>query len=386
MCTSSQPISGVENLKKVSDGLFRVLIEFKDYAIVMVDADGHVIGWNLGAKHMYGYSGEEIIGKHISVFYATKEETRNEQPSIDLKTAKETGRCEYEGWKYKKDGTTFYANTIVTVLHNKDGSLKGFANVTRDITRRKKLEEENKLLTSQFEEKVDQRTNELPIVVKELEAFSYSVSHDLRAPLRAISGYSIMLKEDYQSKLDAEGNRIIDVIIDNTKMTSQLIDDLLTFSKMARLEVVRDSIDMKRLAEKCAEELLQTEKRTDYAINILDLPECKGDENMLKQVWFNLIGNAIKYSFKKLNPQIEVSAIDDGKTNIYYVRDNGAGFDMKYSSKLFGVFQRLHRSDEFKGTGVGLALAKRIISKHSGEIWAEAELDKGAVFYFSIPK
>jgi light-regulated signal transduction histidine kinase (bacteriophytochrome) len=195
-----------------------------------------------------------------------------------------------------------------------------------------------------------------------------------------------MLKEDYQSNLDAEGNRIIDVIIDNTKMMSQLIDDLLTFSKIARLEVVSEAVDMKQLAEKWVGELLQTENRADYSINISNLPKCKGDENMLKQVWFNLIGNPIKYSFKKLNPQIEVSAIDDGKTNIYYVRDNGAGFDMKYSSKLFGVFQRLHRSDEFKGTGVGLALAKRIISKHSGEIWAEAELDKGAVFYFSIPK
>jgi PAS domain S-box-containing protein len=364
--------------------VFTFLLQFKDYAIVVFNSGKKIFVWNEGAEMLYGYSSNEMLGHSIEEIYQDKESLQ--QHEFYLEQARINGRVEYDCWKIKKDNSQFHANTIVIAFYHTDGSVKGFAKISRDTTSYKKLEEENKLLTSQLEEKVNQRTNELAIVNRELEAFSYSVSHDLRAPLRAISGYSIMLKEDYQPKLDSEANRIIDVIIDNTKMMSQLIDDLLTFSKMARLEVVRDSINMKRLAEKCIAELLQTEKRTDYVINILDLPECKGDENMLKQVWFNLIGNAIKYSSKKLIPQIEVGAMDDGKANIYYVRDNGAGFDMKYSSKLFGVFQRLHRNDEFEGIGVGLALVKRIISKHSGEIWAEAELNKGATFYFSIPK
>ena len=224
-------------------------------------------------------------------------------------------------------------------------------------------------------------------VNKELEGFSYSVSHDLRAPLRAISGYSAMLKEDYESKLDAEANRIINVIINNATMMSQLIDDLLRFSRMSRLETVNESIDMRKLAKKCVEELLQTEKQTKYDFTIHEMPECKGDESMLKQVWSNLIDNAIKYSSKISSPKIEAGAIEnDDKANIYYIRDNGAGFDMKYADKLFGVFQRLHRQDEYEGTGLGLALVKRIINKHGGEIWAESKLNEGATFYFSIPK
>ena len=223
-------------------------------------------------------------------------------------------------------------------------------------------------------------------VNKELEAFSYSVSHDLRAPLRAISGYSTMLKEDYESKLDTEANRIIDVVVKNASMMSELIDNLLSFSKMARLELVNDNVNMYNLAQTSVAELLQTEKDIKRSVTINSLPECKGDANMLKQVWKNLIDNALKYSSKKLNPKIEVGFSQNDATHIYYVKDNGAGFDMKYDNKLFGVFQRLHRQEEFEGTGLGLALAKRIVSKHGGEIWAEAILNEGAKFYFSIPK
>jgi light-regulated signal transduction histidine kinase (bacteriophytochrome) len=256
--------------------------------------------------------------------------------------------------------------------------------LARDITQQRKLAEENRQLHDYLEEKVKQRTKELETVNKELEAFSYSVSHDLRTPLRAISGYSIILKEDYASQLDAEANRLIDIILANTEMMGQLIDDLLSFSKMARLETIHESIDMERLVKGCLEKL-QTEI-TDHTISIGTLPLCNGDASMLRQVWFNLLGNAIKYSSKKEKPTLDIGAFEDARFHIYYVKDNGTGFDMKYAKKLFGVFQRLHRQDEFEGTGLGLALAKRIISKHQGEIWAEAFVDAGATFYFSIPK
>lgn len=228
--------------------------------------------------------------------------------------------------------------------------------------------------------------NQLKVVNKELEAFSYSVSHDLRAPLRAIHGYSNMLKEDYGSVIDFEANRIIDVIINNSQMMSELINNLLSFSKMARLEAVSNSVKMYSLAETAVNELLQLEKQKSISLKILPLPDCKGDANMLKQVWHNLIDNAIKYSSKKPNPQIEIGFIEDADKHIFYVKDNGVGFEMKYASKLFGVFQRLHRQDEFEGTGLGLALVKRIVTKHGGDIWTQSNLNEGATFYFSIPK
>lgn len=365
--------------------MFRLLLEFKDYAIIRVDASGNVISWNLGAVEIYGFEADEVVGDNISKLYTDKE-IRDGQPLLHLKKAIEHGRYEHECWRHKKNGAAFYANIIITVLYNEDKSIKGFAQVTRDITLQKRLQEENTVLTALLEEKVRQRTRELEIVNRELEAFSYSVSHDLRAPLRAISGYSIMLKEDYQSKLDAKGNRIIDVVVDNAKMMGQLIDDLLTFSKMSRLEVITVAIDMRQVAVKCVNEIFQTDKRKDYEIVIHPLPQCEGDATMLKQVWTNIIGNAVKYSSKKADPKIEIGSIKNDHSHIYFVKDNGTGFDMKYANKLFGVFQRLHRQDEFEGTGLGLGLAKRIITKHGGEIWAEAIIDKGATFYFSLPK
>ncbi|MHA4844111.1 sensor histidine kinase [Flavitalea antarctica] len=375
---------GGNKIVEATEDLSTLLLEFKDYAILRLDTLGHIQSWNLGAEYIYGYTYPEIIGEHIDVFYRATHSGKGATASLSLKTAGAEGRCEEELMQYNKEGNPFYANTIITALYNPDRSLKGFAKVTRDVTPQKMLEAENRLLREQLEEKVRQRTRELEIVNKELEAFSYSVSHDLRTPLRAVSGYSMMLKEDYESKLDAEGNRIIDNIVSNTKMMGQLIDDLLTFSKMARLETIYVSIDMNRLVQRCLEDLAN--EQCGHEITIAALPACSGDVTMLRQVWFNLLGNAIKYSSKKEKPQIEIGAIDDPRFHVYYVRDNGAGFDMKYANKLFGVFQRLHRQDEFEGTGLGLALVKRIISKHGGEIWADASPNQGATFYFNVPK
>ena len=237
----------------------------------------------------------------------------------------------------------------------------------------------------ELEEKVRVRTSQLESVNKELEAFSYSVSHDLRAPLRAIIGYSTMLKEGYQPVLDEEARRLLGAVISNAKMMGQLIDDLITFSRMERKEVTSHRVAMQPLAESCLHELLNGQADR-YKIQIDNLPACRGDSSMIKQVWINLIGNAIKYSSKETAPRIEIGAEEQASMNVYFVRDNGVGFDMQYAHKLFGVFQRLHRQDEFEGTGVGLALVKRIINKHAGEIWAESSPGKGAAFYFSLPK
>jgi len=237
-----------------------------------------------------------------------------------------------------------------------------------------------------LENKVLERTAQLENVNKELEAFSYSVSHDLRTPLRAINGYSIMLKEDYESELDTEGKRILRNIITNAKMMGQLIDDLLAFSRLGKKDLTRTTVDMQSLAVTVVQELLQHEPEDKYHFNIGELPPAEADPDMTKQVLMNLVSNAIKYSSKKDKPEIEIGATIERNRVVYFVKDNGAGFDMAYSGKLFGVFQRLHSQEEFEGSGVGLALVKRIIDKHKGEIWAEGKEGAGATFYFSVPQ
>jgi signal transduction histidine kinase len=236
----------------------------------------------------------------------------------------------------------------------------------------------------ELENKVSIRTKELELVNKELEAFSYSVSHDLRAPLRAVSGYAMMLKEDYEDRFDDEAKRITNNILSNVKMMGRLIDDLIAFSQLGKREVRRRTADMQMLTEACVTELKQVWPEDKFLISVDPLPPCQGDEDLLKQVWMNLIGNAMKYSSKNTHPRITIGATQNGQGPVYFVRDNGAGFDMKYADKLFKVFQRLHSQEEFEGTGVGLALVKRILDKHQGTIWAESTPGHGAVFCFTL--
>ncbi|HVU98248.1 MAG TPA: ATP-binding protein [Puia sp.] len=237
----------------------------------------------------------------------------------------------------------------------------------------------------QLEDKVQRRTQELEAVNKELEAFSYSVSHDLRAPLRAVSGYTMMLKEDYEHTFDNEAKRITGNILSNVKMMGRLIDDLIGFSRLGKRDVRKELTDMKQLAEACVEVLLPAWPDVGFRLDIGPLPTCMGDSDLLKQVWMNLIGNAMKYSSRQAEPQITIGATTDPAGTVYFIRDNGAGFDMRYADKLFKVFQRLHSHEEFEGTGVGLALVKRILDKHRGDIRAESSPGNGAVFYFRIP-
>jgi signal transduction histidine kinase len=236
-----------------------------------------------------------------------------------------------------------------------------------------------------LENKVQERTAQLKASNKDLEAFSYSVSHDLRAPLRAIGGYAMILKEDYGKTLDDEANRITDRIVVNAKMMGQLIDDLISFSQMGVKEVIHETVDMKKIAETCMAELLHHETPNKYQVHINPLPPCHGDVNLIKQVWMNMISNAIKYSSKKPVPCIEIGCTEGINMHTYFIRDNGIGFDMKYAHKLFGVFQRLHSQNDFAGTGIGLAFVKRIINKHEGVITGESAPGEGAVFYFTLP-
>ena len=228
--------------------------------------------------------------------------------------------------------------------------------------------------------------SELERCNKELDSFSYSVSHDLRAPLRAIDGFSEAVLEDYASLLPAEGQRLLTTIRQNTKRMGSLIDDLLSFSRLGRKELETAPVDLAALAEAVVRDLRKAEPERRVEVTVAALPSVRGDFSLLRQVLTNLIGNAFKFTRRRPEARVEIGSRSEGGETTFYVRDNGTGFDMRYAGKLFGVFQRLHRDDEFEGTGVGLALVQRIIPRHGGRVWAEGRVDEGATFSFTLPQ
>jgi PAS domain S-box-containing protein len=263
--------------------------------------------------------------------------------------------------------------------------------VARDITERKRAEAELNGYRQHLEELVSLRTAELTrtnleleAVNRELETFSYSVSHDLRTPLRAIDGFSRILLEDYSDKLDAEGQRQLNVVRDNTVKMGRLIDDVLAFSRSGRGEMSPAMIDMDRSVRGVIDEMAPVLAGRKVTFDVKPLAAAQGDGPMIKRVWTNLIDNAVKFTAPKPEAVIEIGSTAGEKETVYYVKDNGAGFDMQYVGKLFGVFQRLHGA-EFAGTGIGLAIVKRIIARHGGRVWAEGKVNEGATFYFTLP-
>jgi light-regulated signal transduction histidine kinase (bacteriophytochrome) len=253
-----------------------------------------------------------------------------------------------------------------------------------DFTERQRAEDEVRRLNAELEDRVAARTEELKAAVQDLEAFSYSVSHDLRAPLRAIDGFSQMLLDEHGGALPEDGRRYIGIVRETTQRMGQLIDDLLAFSRLGRLSLTRRTVDMNQLVAHVREQLVAQEAGRTVAWQVADLPPCEGDLAMLRQVWINLLSNALKYSRRREIARIEVGYTQEHGKPEYFVRDNGTGFDMQYAHKLFGVFERLHRAEEFEGSGVGLAIVQRILHRHDGDVRAESVPDQGATFYFHV--
>jgi PAS domain S-box-containing protein len=286
-------------------------------------------------------------------------------------------------WQHlKKDGTIIHAEVFAHEIFFEGKTARLI--LANDITEKVKAEEKIKTLNESLEKKVEERTAQLKEVNRELEAFSYSVSHDLRAPLRIIDGYANILIKDNGKQLDSEGQRMLGNVMANAQRMGHLIDDLLNFSRLGRKELEIRSTDMNEIVQAIVHEQATVPLR--HTIHLKKLMASSCDSHLISQVWSNLISNAIKYSSTKENPSVEIGSEKNGSEIIYYVKDNGVGFDMRYADKLFGVFQRLHGISEFEGTGVGLAIVQRIISKHNGKVWAEGEVDKGATFFFTLPK
>lgn len=298
-------------------------------------------------------------------------------------------RGEYE---YRQEFRIIWPDSSVRVIQaasktfrDPNGTPLRMIGTNIDITERKQVEEEIRQLNQELEQRVSERTAQLEAANMELEAFSYSVSHDLRTPLRAIDGFSHILLDDYAGKLDDEGMRLLNVVRDNTHRMGQLIDDILKFSRSGRTEIIFSRIDMAKMAHAVAAELMASDPDSKLQMEIEPIPPAPGDNAMMRQVFVNLISNAIKFSCRNATPKIHVGATVTENETIYFVKDNGAGFDMQFADKLFGVFQRLHSVAEFEGTGIGLAIVKRIVTRLGGRVWAEGKVNEGATIYFALP-
>jgi PAS domain S-box-containing protein len=520
-----------ESLRE-SEELLRSLIDgVPDYAIFRLDCEGRVKSWNAGAQRIKGYTADETIGQHFSRFF-TPEDIQNGMPECQLQAATTQGRCEDEGWRVRKDGSRFWANAVITAMHDSAGNLTGFSKVTRDITDRRRIEQMHLHFRALFEslpglylvltpdltivavsdaylratmttregilgrgmfevfpdnpadpaadgasnlqaslnrvlqgavtdtmaiqrydvrrpdgvfeerfwspvnspvlgpdrrieyvihrvedvtefvrrkaegakDETDMRTrmeqmeaevfrssqqvktanDQLRAANQELEAFCYSVSHDLRAPLRGLDGFSQALMEDYGDKLDATGKDLLQRISDASRRMDRLIDDMLNLSRLTRSELHRQPVDLSEVAHDVADELRKRDPQRHVELRIADDLKAEGDPELLRVALENLLGNAWKYTSKQPQALIEFDRNQDNGNSSFFVRDNGVGFDMQYVGKLFSPFQRLHGRNEFPGTGVGLATVQRVIHRHGGRAWAEAELNKGATFYFTL--
>ncbi|MBD2242400.1 AAA family ATPase [Nostoc sp. FACHB-888] len=371
-----------QRAEKDRDRLIAMLEATTDH-VGMADSQGNVFWSNAQFRKLLGVSlNAELSNLSISNYHPqwALEIIQNQGIPAAIRDGTWVGETALLG----TDGREIPVSQMIVAHKATDGSLEYISTIIRDISTLKTIEAEVRQLNAELEERVIQRTAQLQAANKALEAFSYSVSHDLRAPLRAIVGFSRMLQEDYGEQLDSEGNRYLKIVRENAKRMGELIDDLLNLSRLDRKEISRQPVLLNEMIQKVLSDLALDMKGRQIEFAIADLPICHADFSLLKQVWINLLSNAIKYTRYKSSACIEVGyEIMDGE-GVYFIRDNGAGFDMRYADNLFGVFQRLHREQEFAGTGIGLAIVQRIIQRHSGRIWAEAAIDQGATFYFTL--
>lgn len=361
----------VENELRESEVRYHLLVnEVVDYSIVTLDEEGKITSWNKGAEKIKGYSEKEIVGKHFSIFYS-EEDIANEIPKQFFDEAKREGKVTYSGWRVRKDKSLFWAEIVLTGLIDENGNLKGFVKITKDLSEKRKAEEE-----------IAKKTEELKRSNAELEQFAYVASHDLQEPLRTITSYVQLLAKRYNNKLDQDANDFINYAVDGANRMQTLIYSLLDYSRINRIKPF-ETINVAEVITEVLKDLENSIQEKDAIIKYQELPVITGDKVLIGQLFHNLIANAIKFKGPNL-PEITIQGQKIKGEYLFSVKDNGIGIQKEYCEKIFIIFQRLHTKDKFPGTGIGLAICKKIVERHEGKIWVESEMGKGSTFYFTI--
>jgi PAS domain S-box-containing protein len=358
-----------------SEERFRILVEgVQDYAILMLDPHGNVASWNAGAERIKGYRADEIIGQNFSRFYP-QEDIDQGKPEEELQIAAASGRSETECWRVRKDGSRFWANLVITAVRNSSGSLLGFSEISRDISERKRSEEH-----------LVKKVAELKRSNDELQQFAYVASHDLQEPLRMVASYTQLLANRYKGRLDSDADEFIAYAVEGSTRMQGLIQDLLAYSRAGTNGKALREISSENALKEALTNLRAAIEESGAVVTHDSLPDITMDDTQLAQVFQNLVGNAIKYRSAEV-PNVHVSATKNGgKEWIFSVRDNGLGIDPQYFERIFILFQRLHGQTEFAGTGIGLAICKKILERLGGRIWVESQPEKGSTFHFALPE
>ena len=368
-----------EEALATSEAHFRAVFERSNAGIAMWAVDGIYIAANIAYCDFVGYTAEQLIGKVAAGELRLPEDNEG----FDLTGRMVRGEVAFTSRdrRYRRrDGGEVWGRTTVAAVKGNDGMPQHFVSVVIDITEARQAGARNERLNLELEERVAERTVELRSALKELDAFAYSVSHDLRAPVGAVSGLAHLLRTGEAERLSDDGKRLLGMIEGNTERMVGLIEGLLRLSQLGRGAIKRVPLSMTELAREVVRDVAGT---TQAEIRIDEMPGCDGDPVILRQVWANLIGNALKYSRKREAARIDIGW--DMEKRAYFVRDNGVGFNMRHATKLFGAFERLHGEAEFEGSGIGLAIVQRILERHGGRIWADAVPDRGATFWFVVP-
>ena len=379
-------VRDITRRKQVEATLMRLaaIVESSDDAIIGKDLNSIVTSWNKGAERMFGYTACEIVGASIKRLIPS--DRLDEEVQIIDKIRRGESVGQFETMRQAKDGHLISVSVTASPIKSVSGEVTGVSKVAHNITERKAAEERIHQLNVGLEQRVLERTAELQAANQELEAFSYSVSHDLRAPLRHIMGFAEMLRNEDGRLLSEKGRGRLTTICQAATRMGNLIDDLLTFSRVGRAELQKAEVSLDDLIRGVLDDFKEETKMRNINWKVHPLPAVRADRNLLRLVLVNLISNAVKFTGARADPIIEIGCAPSGQDEtVISIRDNGAGFDPEYADKLFGVFQRLHSQAEFEGTGIGLANVERIIHRHGGRVWAQGAVNAGATFYFSIP-
>ncbi len=369
-----------EQTLRESEERFRLLVEgVVDYGIFMLNPAGVVTSWNTGAERIMGYGAGEIIGRSFDCFFLA-EDVQAGRSRNELDVAASAGRFEGQGWRQRKDGTRFWADFTVSALRDADGRLIGFAKVTRDLTSRRAAEEQIEHLRLDLQH----RNENLAAANADLEAFSRSMAHDLKAPVRHILAYADMLLRDFKDSMPAEALDHVSHIKKSAVRMSDLVRDLLGWFSIARRPVKAHTVALQPLVKSVIAEFAVETLNRNVEWRVSDLFEAECDRGLVLLLLQNLIGNALKFTRTRERAVIEIGHVVTEDDRVVLVRDNGVGFNMDYVGKLFHAFERLHPASDFEGTGIGLTIAARIVQKHGGRIWADAAPDKGATFHFTL--